>query len=44
MAGESVGVIFVNSSEKLLTSNSPVILGTNGAGTTFFERSSQLKP
>ncbi|KAJ8898375.1 hypothetical protein PR048_003735 [Dryococelus australis] len=32
MAGESVGTILVNSSEKLLTSSSLVIFGTNGAG------------
>lgn len=41
-AGESAGTILVNSSEKLLTSSSLVILGTNGAGMAFLDRSSQL--
>lgn len=35
IAGESCGTIAVNSSEKLLTSSSLLILGTNGAGTFF---------
>ena len=43
MAGESVGAIPVNSSAKLLTSNSPMIRGTNGARTTFLATSSQFK-
>jgi hypothetical protein len=44
MAGESVGIILVNSSEKLLTSSSFVILGINGAGIAFWARSSQFVP
>jgi hypothetical protein len=44
MAGESAGIILVNSSEKLLTSNSFVILGVNGAGIAFRARSSQFVP
>ena len=44
MAGESCGTIAVNSSEKLLTSSSQLILGTKGAGIFLFSRSFQLNP
>jgi hypothetical protein len=44
MAGESAGIILVNSSEKLLTSNSFVILGIKGAGTAFWARAVQSVP
>ena len=43
-AGESVADISVNSSAKLLTSNSWRIFGTNGAGIFFPARSFQLTP
>lgn len=43
MAGESVAAMPVNSSAKLLTSNSSTILGTKGALTNFLATSSQFK-
>ena len=43
MAGESVGAIPVNSSEKLLTSSSSLMRGTKGAVTFFLATSSQFK-
>jgi hypothetical protein len=44
MAGESAASILVNSSAKLLTSNSWRIFGTNGAGILLAARSSQFIP
>ena len=42
MAGESAAAIPVNSSEKLLTSSSSMMRGTNGAATFFLAMSSQF--
>ena len=44
IAGESAGICLVNSSAKLLVSNSLTIFGLNGVGTFFLAKSSQLIP
>ena len=43
-AGESAGICEVNSSAKLLVSNSPLMCGRNGGFTFLAARSSQLMP
>jgi hypothetical protein len=44
ISGESAEIILLNSSEKLLTSDSSVTLGANGAQIFFCARSDQFIP